>query len=405
MRVLFRVATDGAWATPSLDAEIRRSGLKGPDAGLATEIVYGSLRVLPRLNEVIDGYLKTPKKTDPMLRAALWVGAYQLLHLSRVPPHAAVSETVSACRAERGPKLAGVANAILRKIARARPDHPHPPDQLVVPEWLEASVRRGLGDQRADQFFGVRKMPPPLGLRFSAEESEPGEWASLLGVPVQKSAVAPRGGSVRGVGDPRSLPGFEHGAFAVQELGAQTVVARVGAQPGEWVADLCCGHGTKTLALAEDVGSKGHVVAVDIYEEKLDRLEMERLRLGIDVARIEAHAIDLTRGIGGLQEGAFDRVLIDAPCTGLGTIHRRPELALRLSPKDPARLAKLQRAFMTSAARLVRPGGTIVLATCSASHEEGPGLVDALDGTPTIEVIGPWLEEALDVYHVLTWQR
>jgi len=402
-RVLFRIATDGAWATPTLDAEIRRAGLSRADAGLATEIVYGSLRVLPELDAVLNGLLKTPATTDPMLRAALWVGAYQLLHLSRVPPHAAVSESVNAARAGCGKKLAGVANAVLRKIARTRPDDPHPPDRLVVPDWMGACVERGLGEERAEMFFGARRMPPPLGLRFSPE-SDPESWSDALGVEVTRSAVAPRGGSVRGVGDPRNLPGFDDGLFAVQELGSQAVAAAVDAQPGEWVADLCCGHGTKTLALAEDVGPKGHIVAVDLYEEKLDRLEIERARLRVDVARIEALAVDLTRGLGGLEPKSFDRVLLDAPCSGLGTVHRRPELSLRLGPKDPPRLAKLQRSLLKNAAKLVQPGGRLVLATCSAAHDEGPGLADALPGTPKVDVIGPWLGEPLDVYHVLTWQ-
>lgn len=402
-RVLFRVATDGAYATPTLDAELRRAGLGGADAALATEIVYGALRVLPALDARLDALLKTPETTDPWLRAALRVGAYQLLYLSRVPPHAAVSESVSACRAERGKKLAGVANAVLRRLAAARPPEPAPPDRMIVPAWIEASARRGLGDARADTFFAARRLPPPLGLRFAAPPSD--EVLAALGGEARRSALAPRGVTVRGVGDPRALPGWREGAFAVQELGSQLVVARVGAQPGERVADLCAGHGTKTLALAEDVGPEGRVVAVDLYEEKLERLDAERARLGIEPARIETRAVDLTRGLGGLAPRSFDRVLVDAPCTGLGTIHRRPELALRLGPDDPARLAGLQRVLVARAAELVRDGGTLVLATCSASFEEGPGLADAIDGTPQVEAIGPWLGEELDAYHVLVWRR
>ena len=400
-RVLFRVATDGAWATPTLDAEIRRAGLSRPDAALATEIVYGALRVLPALDEALDKRLKTPETTDPMLRAALWVGAYQLFHLSRVPAHAAVSETVSACRAERGKKLAGVANAVLRRLSEQRPEEPSPPQQLVLPPWIDVAVRRGLGDERADVFFGARQLPPPIGLRFGRADVEADMEA--LGVEIRRSEAAPRGGSVRGVGNPRKLPGFEEGAFAVQELGSQMVVASVGAQRGERIADLCCGHGTKTLALAEDVGPEGLVVAVDLYEEKLDRLEIEAERLGIAPARVEPRAIDLTRGLGGLEPASFDRVLVDAPCTGLGTIHRRPELALRLTEEDPARLAGLQRILVTNAAKLVRPGGRLVLATCSPTHDEGPGLADTLDATPTVHVFGPWDGEEADAYHALVW--
>jgi len=398
MMVLYRVATDGAWATPTLDAEIRREGLSRADAGLATEIVYGTLRVLPAIEARIDALLRSPKTTDLMLRAGLWVGAYQLVHLSRVPPHAAVGETVSAIRAERGRKLAGVANAVLRKIAKDRPDDPAPPTQLVLPDWIGQSVREGLGAERAAAFLGARRLPPPMGLRVRDQAA-----VDALGVEVERSAIAPRGVWVRGVGDPRELPGYSEGAFAVQELGSQVVAARVGAQPGERIADLCCGHGSKTLALAEDVGPKGSIVAVDLYEEKLTKLETERWRLNIETP-VEVLAVDLTKGLGGLQEGSFDRVLVDAPCTGLGTVHRRPELALRLKPSDPQRLGELQRELIAVGARLVRPGGVLVAATCSVTREEGPALAAAIDGDPEVEVVGPWLGEDLDAYHVLTWR-
>ncbi|MBX3274367.1 MAG: methyltransferase domain-containing protein [Sandaracinaceae bacterium] len=406
MRVLYRVAEEGAYAAVALDAELRRAGLRGSDAALATEIVYGALRALPAIDAALDARLRSPSTTDPLLRAALRVGAYQLLYLDRVPAHAAVGETVTACREARGAKLAGVANAVLRRLARERPAVPATAS-LMLPAWIERCVRDGLGEPRADVFLGPRRLPPPLGLRF-AEPPDDAALAALAaaGGEATRSALAPRGVAVRGVGDPRALPGYAEGRFSVQELGAQLVVARAGAQPGERVADLCAGHGTKTLALAEEVGPSGRVVAVDLYEEKLARLELERARLGIAAERVEARAVDLTRGLGGLAPKSFDRVLLDAPCTGLGTIHRRPELALRLRPEDPARLGGLARALALRAAELVRDGGTLVLATCSAAREEGPALADAL-GSPaaSVDVVGPWLGEELDVYHVLTWRR
>lgn len=401
MTVLHRIATDGAWATPTLDAEIRRAGLSRIDAALATEIVFGTLRVLPALDERLDGFLEFPDRTEPMLRAALRIGAYQLMHLSRIPVHAAVSESVAACRAERGKKLAGVANAVLRKIAKQRPEEPRRPDRLELPTWILDCVRRGLGDERADAFLGARRLPPPIGLRATGDRDA---LAATIEGEVDKSALVPRGLAVYRVGDPRELPGYAEGAFAVQELGSQRVVDLVGACPGERIADLCCGHGTKTLALAERVGPEGRIVAVDRFEEKLERLDAERVRLGIEASRVEAHAVDLTRGIGGLEAASFDRVLVDAPCTGLGTMHRRPELALRLEPGDPARLAELQRALVITAATLVKPGGRLVLATCSVAHEEGRGLADSIAGEPELEQIGPWLGEELDAYQVLIWR-
>lgn len=403
-RVLHRVAEDGAWASRALDAELRRADASPQDAGLATEIVYGVLRALPAIDAALNAYLKRPKKTEPWLRAALRVGAYQLLHLSRVPPHAAVSETVSVVRAERGKKLAGVANAVLRKVAATRPEEPAPPTRMIVPKWIERALADGLGEERAAAMLGDSGAPP-MGLRVTG--ATPEACAALADritdarakARVTSSELVPGALFVRGAGDPRALPGYEEGAFAVQEVGSQAVVARLEAQPGERVADLCCGHGTKTLALAELVGSEGSVVAVDLYEEKLDKLDAERQRLGIEAARVETRAVDLTVGLGGLEEGSFDRVLLDAPCTGLGTLARRPELALRLEPADPARLGELQRALISQARRLVKPGGRLLVATCSGTRPEGEALAEATSGEHA--AIGPWLGEPLDVYQVI----
>jgi 16S rRNA (cytosine967-C5)-methyltransferase len=413
-RVLFRVAEEGAFATPALDGELARARLDRRDAALATEIVYGALRVLPALDRALDAHLKKPRRTDAYLRAALRGAAYQLLHLSRVPPHAAVSDAVSLVRAERGPRLSSVANAVLRKVAARRPEAPRPPSRLVLPKWLEGSLREVLGRARADAFLGARRLPPPMGLR--AVGTEAGELAEALraarpDAEVEESALVDGALRVRGVGDPRALPGWAEGRFAVQELGSQRIVELVGARPGERVADLCCGHGTKTLALAARVGQGGRVEAVDLYEEKLERLEVERERLGLPAERVGVRAVDLTVGAGGLEPASFDRVLLDAPCTGLGTVHRRPEIALRLSPDDPRRLAELQRRLLATARALVRPGGTLVYAICSPTREEvqpaleadGGRLPDGADPDGVLR-LGPWLGEELDAYQVVRWR-
>lgn len=413
-RVLLRVSEEGAFASSALDGELGRARLPRRDAALATELVYGTLRVLPALDEVLDLHLKAPKRTDPFLRAALRVAAYQLLHLSRVPPHAAVSDAVSQVRAERGPRLAGVANAVLRKIASARPTDPHPPERLVLPEWLDEAIRRALGPGRAEAFLDARRLPPPIGLRavgVSASELAEAIRAARPGARVDRSERVDGAVLVEGVGDPRTLPGWAEGHFAVQELGSQRIVQLVGARPGERVADLCCGHGTKTLALAALVGEGGRVEAVDLYEEKLERLESERARLGVSPSRVGTRAVDLTVGSGGLEPGSFDRVLLDAPCTGLGTVHRRPELALRLTPSDPPRLADLQRRLLATARGLVRPGGTLIYAICSPTEEEiQPALAlnerrleEGADSDGVVR-LGPWLGEELDAYQVVRWR-
>jgi len=427
-RVLFRVAERGAWTAPALDAEIGRARMDRRDAALATAIVYDTLRVVPVLDAALAAHLRQPGTSlDGLVRAALRVGAYQLLHLSRVPAHAVVADAVEIVSRERSRQLGGLVNAVLRKVAKQRPELPEPPQTIAVPPWLEGRLTPSLGPERARAFLVARQLPPPIGLRVRAGLSR----ASVLDriraarpeARIEPGTLSPAALLVRGAGDPRRLPGYAEGALSVQEQGAQVIGLLVGAQPGERVADACAGRGGKTSQLAEAVGQGGHVTAIDVNEPKLEHVFEDLDRLGINRERVDVEAVDLTVGVAGLA-GSFDRVLVDAPCTGLGTVHRRPELLLRLGPDDPARVAELQLAIASRAASLVRPGGLIVYAVCSPTREEGIGVVERVsaavgDLEPAPEPwplegiasdpdgmvrLGPWAGDA-DAYQIWRWRR
>ncbi len=432
--VLFRVAEDGAYASRVLDAELGRARLDPRDAALATEIVYGALRVLPTLDAAYGVHLRRGADTlDPMLRAALRAAAYQLLHLGRVPPHAVVDAAVGLVVRERGRTLAGVVNAVLRKVAANRPAEPHPPTALVVPTWLGQALSAALGEARALAFLAARALPPPIVLRVEGDAAGARDAlaevliAARPGIDVRPGAVSPRALLVRGAGDPRRLPGYAEGRFSVQEEGAQAVALAAGARVAERVADACAGHGGKTTFFLRAVGAAGAVTALDLYEGKLERIGAECARLRLATDALDTVAVDLTVGTAGL-EGRFDRVVVDAPCTGLGTVHRRPEILLRVGPDDPARLAVLQTRILANAARLVRPGGTLVYAVCSPTAEEGAGVVAEVGAAlpwmrPHPEAlalstvapdadgllrIGPWDDaggHGPDAYQVHAWQR
>lgn len=432
--MLFRVAEDEAYASRVLDAELSRARLEPRDAALATEIVYGTLRVLPAIDEAYSGFLRrAPETLDPMVRAVLRVASYQLLHLGRVPPHAIVDSAVGHVIHERGRILGGVVNAVLRKVAATRPAEPHPPTAMVVPAWLAAALPRALGDARAAEFLAARRLPPPVVLRVEDGASGAREAliariaASREGAEVLSGAVSPLAVLVRGGGDPRLLPGFDEGVFTVQEEGAQAVALAAGARAGERIADACAGHGGKTTFFLRTVGAAGHVTALDLYEEKLERIAPELARLGLPRTRLDTVAVDLSVGSGGL-DGRFDRVVVDAPCTGLGTVHRRPEILLRVGAEDPARLAELQFQIVVNAAALVREGGTLVYAVCSPTVEEGaevvarvsaalPGLRPHPEAPPLAAAapdadgmlrLGPWSDpggHGPDAYQVFRWQR
>jgi 16S rRNA (cytosine967-C5)-methyltransferase len=432
IEVLRRVDQDGAWASRALDAELQRRGTSGRDAALAAEIVYGTLRTLPWLDARLETRMKRGGRVDALTRAALRVGLYQLQHLSRVPPHAAVNASVNAVRELRGQRVAGFVNAVLRGLARDRPAEPAPPERVALPAWLERSLEESLGPERAASLTRARPLPPPLDLRVSAGRSVDDVLARLRdtrpdpereGPVVERLAASPRSLRVQRAGDPRQLPGFEDGDFVVQEIGSQLIAALVGAQPGEAVADACAGRGGKTLQLAEAVGASGHVTALELHEARLEQIPAALALVGCSTP-VELVCADLEVGCAGL-EGRLDRVLIDAPCTGVGTFHRRPELLLRLTPEDPARLGALQARLLANAARMVRPGGLVHYAVCSPLVEEGAHVAAKasefglrplpFDDTACVPPdadgavrLGPWtpgVNESADAYQVFRFIR
>lgn len=427
--VLHRVATEGAYASRALDAELSEAQLDPRDARLATEIVYGTLRTLPVLDARLDQQL-TRGRPDPYVLATLRAATYQALYLSRVPDHAIVQESVNLVKHKRGEGLARLANAVLRRIVESRPKEPSPPTRLCAPAWVEACLVAGLGSERTAAFLEVAGAVPPLTLRVRpGHDSEALARALREHAPdavIVESALAPDSLSTFGLGDPRKLPGYAEGRFVVQDEGANLVGRLLGAQSGERVLDACAGHGGKTLQLLEAVGPEGHVTAVDLHARKLAQLTREAARLGLPAGCLTTETIDLSVGDGGLTPG-FDRVLVDAPCTGLGTLRRRPEILLRLGPQDPKRLADLQLGILRNALKLVRPGGTLVFAVCSGSAAEGAEVSQRLEATrpgiqrlgisvPGVPVspdkdgvfrLGPWLGSGglpPDVYQVVRWE-
>jgi 16S rRNA (cytosine967-C5)-methyltransferase len=435
--VIERVTDDAAFASRALDGELKRAQLDGRDAALATEIVYGTLRVLPVLDQRIAQVLtRADARMDSFARATLRTATYQLDHLSRLPTHAIVDECVSQVRERRGPKLAGFVNAVLRKLAGTRPADPKPASALALPSWVQESLLQALGPDRLARLLEQHASTPALCLRadrVARSELQAQLIAAQPNAQVQVTSLSPLGLNLRRSGSPRALPGFKDGAFSVQEEGAQLIALAIDAQPGERIADVCAGHGGKTTLLARQVGSEGSLCAIDQDERKLQAIPGELARIGLASVAIELHPVDLSVGTGGLP-AHFDRVLVDAPCTGLGTVLRRPELLLRLRPEDPARMSQLQLKILRSAAKLVRPGGLLAYAVCSPTREEGPEVASAFSAEhadfsyvtqPLSSVlpapdsdgvlrIGPWLTKgfadseessAPDAYQLVVWRR
>jgi 16S rRNA (cytosine967-C5)-methyltransferase len=380
--VLVRVDKDRAFASAALDAEIaRRPKLDPRDRALATELVYGTLRVHTWLMARLGAHAKRGlARLDAAVRAELALGAYQLF-FTRVPPFAAVSEAVDAVRRQRGKELGAFANAVLRKVAEEAASRPASHEEAVLascPAWLRKALDESLGPDGARLFLASAAEPPALGLRVERAR-ERDAWLTKLRAAhphasFEAGRISPHAILARGAGKFDSLTGFGEGAWAVEEEGAQVVALAVGARPGDEVLDACAGRGNKTGLLARAVAPGGAVDAADVHPAKLERMERELARLGL--AARGAYAVDWTVG-GGAVTALYDRVLVDAPCSGTGTLGRRPELGLRLTTASIAELARVQLAVLCRVADRVRPGGRLLYAVCSVLREEGEGVVDA----------------------------
>ena len=349
------------------------------------------LRCGPVLEAEIAAHARSSRwARKPWVRAHMLIAAYALFFLDRVPTFAAVSEAVAAIkRATRDQRMAGFANAVLRKLApgREQQDHGDRAQRLAAamveatPAWLRRALERSLGGaDEAQKYITAGPLPPPICLRLHHDQSRQ-PWVERLRAAAPEAEIAegrlsPRCICTRRAGDPRRLVGFGD-AWVVQEEGAQAVALAVGAKTGERVLDACAGRGGKTLILAEAVGPSGAVDAADLHASKLKRLA---LATGPASPIRKTFAVDWTRGSGDVTD-RYDRVLVDAPCTGVGTLRRRPEIAQRLTAQDVPRLAALQLAILRGAARHVRDGGRLTYAVCSVLREECEGVVEALTST------------------------
>jgi len=376
-RVIARVLADQAFAAASLDAELGQAKLGDPrDVGLATELTYGVLRTYGFL-EAVGTRLSTRGKVfgEPLARAHLFAGFYTLAFLDRVPAFAAVSESVSGVRRAIGEKPSKFANALLRAFASELEQNGRPTlEQAIVasaPPWLKRRLEASLGAEETVRYLGAGPVPPPLAVAIRRGEDRDA-WATRLEPNVTKvtrGAVSPRALLLEGAGDPRSLPGFED-ALIVQEEGAQSIALALGVIEGRRVLDACAGRGNKTWLLAHEVGKGGTVVAADKHPQKLRALA----RRIVDTAKIEAHAVDWTVGRGEV-DGQFDAVLVDAPCSGTGTLRKRPEIVLHRDDAGLDALAIEQATILRAAAACAKTNGHVVYAVCSVLREEAEDVV------------------------------
>ncbi|MFC7343789.1 RsmB/NOP family class I SAM-dependent RNA methyltransferase [Saccharopolyspora griseoalba] len=374
-----------AYANLALPPLLKQRRISGRDAGLATELTYGACRARGLLDAVIDECSNRPlSELDPKLLDALRVGAYQLLR-TRIPAHAAVTSTVDIVRFENGSKVSGFANAVMRRVAeldeaewvdKVAPDRSKDPVGYLAmkhahPRWIAQAFADALGLDELEDALAADDARPAVHLTARPGEISSDELAAITGG--DPAPYSPYGVRLEaGAGDPGDLEPVQEGFASVQDEGSQLVslaLTRPAVEGSDlrWL-DLCAGPGGKAALLGSLVTLDGGTL--DAVEQAKHRAEL--VRKATEGLSVEVHVGDGREP--GLEPG-FDRVLVDAPCTGLGALRRRPEARWRRGPEDVGDLTRLQRELLTSAIGLTRPGGVVAYVVCSPHLPETEGVV------------------------------
>lgn len=383
----------GAYADVALHRSLSQSQLSDLDRGFVTELVYGSVRRQRTLDVLIDQLgKKKAHQQPPEVRAILHLGLYQLRYLSAVPPSAAVNTSVDLAKQRGLGRLAGVVNGILRQYLRLQQDSSGQPcDPLWLPsepiaalavqhsypDWIVQLWYERLGSPETAQLCSWFNQSPPIDLRVNrCRTSVAAVEAAFETAGIATARLPALPDALRLVGHSgavTALPGYADGWWSVQDASAQLVAYLVDPQPGEIVIDACAAPGGKTTHLAELMGDRGTIWACDRTTSRLKKIKVNTTRLQLETIKTyTGDSRDLPK-----FHGLADRVLVDAPCSGLGTLHRHADARWQQSPESAAALVDLQQALLSEAARWVKPQGRLVYSTCTLNPIENEGVVKA----------------------------
>jgi 16S rRNA (cytosine967-C5)-methyltransferase len=383
--VLRRVEAEGAYASDVLHSELG-ARVKAEDAGLATELVMGVLRWRRLLDVLLERQLKKPvARLDLPVALALRIGLYQLRFLERIPPRAAVNESVELVKSARKTSAATLVNAVLRRAANeARvpaakfvPQAAPLAERLSIlhshPTWIVERWLKRLGDGQTIALLEANNRAPRLScaLHEVARRDEIFVALQHAGLRIESGKILRSAFAVSG-GSPTRTESFRTGAISIQDEASQTVPLLLDTQSGDRVLDLCAAPGGKTPPLVPAAGAKGIVVAADRHAHRLRAMREQFKRLALTHVRlVELDAANpLPFGI------LFQRILVDAPCSGTGTLARHPEIRWRLQPEQLAEFHALQTSLLRSALQQLAPGGRLVYSTCSMEAEENEQVVE-----------------------------
>jgi 16S rRNA (cytosine967-C5)-methyltransferase len=383
LKTLSKAGTDGAYYDQVLKKYLKESGLALPDKALAHELTAGVLRHRMWLDWVLEQSLKQGMKSlTPWEQNILRLGLYQIAKLDRIPPFAAVNESVNLAKRYGRKNTIGLTNAVLRDIIRHR-RHLKPISsgdrakdlsiEYSHPLWLVKRWLKELGEEGAVSLLQANNRQAVVVIRPNTLKTGALELQEKLDLSGIKTSINKFISTALELENPAGLaddPLFSRGYFYFQDPSSQSVSLLARAKPGDDVLDLCAAPGGKASAVLEQMGDSGKLLAVDLSDQKLSLIKENFTRLGL-----KSYSLICADAANFAISKRFDLVLIDAPCSGLGALRRRLDIRWRIKEPDIARLAQLQLQILNNAAGLVKPSGAMVYSTCTLTPEENRGAV------------------------------
>ncbi|MEE1132180.1 MAG: 16S rRNA (cytosine(967)-C(5))-methyltransferase RsmB [Caryophanon sp.] len=353
------------------------------DRGLLTELTYGTLQYKYTLDYYLEPFIRG--NIDLWVRWLLRLSLYQMHYLTRIPAHAAVNEAVEIAKRRGHKGIASMVNGILRSVLRDNvrdvADIADDVERLAIetshPQWLVARWVEMYGYEQAGDMLRENNVPPLQTMRVNKTRVTVDEALQILereGVQARRSDVLPECiHLMSGTASRTSL--FKKGFATIQDESSMLPATVLDPQPGERIYDMCAAPGGKTTHIAEKMNNEGKVLASDLHAKKLNLIDENVARLGLDI--VEAIPLDGRKAADLLGEASFDRVLVDAPCSGLGVMRRKPDIKYTKREEDLANLQTIQLALLDNAVRILKPGGRLVYSTCTVDRTENEGTVQA----------------------------
>lgn len=386
MDILVRVEQQMAYSNIALNQALQKANLPRNEAGLVTELVYGTIQRLNTIDYLLNRFLsKGVKKLEPWVRNLLRLSLYQIQFLDRIPPHAAVNEAVTIAGRKGHKGISGMVNAVLRNMLRQPEKLQIPTDVPTIqkialtyshPEWMVQRWLDQYGEDETIRMCESNNKPPHTSIRVNSRRISPEQLIVQLdeqGIDAVSSAIAPDGIVVQSGGNMAMTPWYTEGDISVQDESSMLVARIVDPQPGMMVLDCCAAPGGKTTHMAELMNDEGTIVAYDIHDHKKQLIDAQAKRLHLN--SVQARVGDARELAHELAEHTFDRILLDAPCSGLGVIRRKPDLKWAKQESDISEIQAIQFTILNQIHRLLKPGGSLIYSTCTTDYEENQAVI------------------------------